>query len=241
MPVYNGAATVRAAVESVAAQTFVDWECIIVDDGSTDDTRTILESWNDVRVRYIRHDQNAGVIERLNELVEKARAPYLARIDSDDRWSDPRKLEAQVSFLDAHSDHVLVGTQALFVRDGVGRPTHYPCADADVRQAILSKNVFVHSSCIFRKDAVPGLAYRPEDYLGEDYGLWLRLGMRGKLANLPEVMVEYLVNPAGETQQNLRKMTRRSLAIMKAYRGSYPGYLRAMLLWRLKMALRGMR
>jgi glycosyltransferase involved in cell wall biosynthesis len=241
MPVYNGAATVRAALESVRAQSFTDWECIVVDDGSTDGTRAILESWDDPQVRYIRHDGNAGVIERLNELVEEARATYLARIDSDDRWTDPGKLAAQVAFLDAHPDHILVGTQAVLVRGSERSETHYPLADDAIRRVILRKNVFIHSSCMFRKDVVPGIAYRQEDYLGEDYGLWLRLGAVGKLANLPEAMTEYLVNPAGETQRNLLKMTRRSLAIMQAYRKGYPGYLCAVLLWKLKILARRMR
>jgi glycosyltransferase involved in cell wall biosynthesis len=241
MLTYNRAGTIGTALESVRSQTFADWECIVIDDGSTDETQEVVEGISDPRIRYVRHEENAGVIARRNEAFSLARGEYVACLDSDDRWIDASKLEQQVAFLDTHPEAAVVGTQAVLLRSEARATTAYPTEDAAIRRALLFKNVFVNSSCLIRKAAIPGHPYRPEDYLAEDYGLWLRLGEVGKLANLPDAMTEYAVNQAGQMQRNLLRATRQSLAVIRRYRDAYPGYRRAALLWRLKIALRGMR
>ncbi len=238
MPAYNRAGTILAAIESVRSQTFTNWECIVVDDGSTDTTKETLSQITDGRIRYIRHEENAGVIARRNEAVAETRGEYIAVLDSDDRWVDPGKLEKQVSFMEAHSEHVLLGTQAILTEGASRVETEYPSSDEAIRDGLLAKNLFIHSSCLMRKSALPREPYRPEHYLVEDYGLWLSLGCTGKIANLPEAAIEYAVHSGSQMAQNRLEATKRSLELVREYRGAYPHYWRSVLMWKLKIVLR---
>ncbi|MES2226101.1 MAG: glycosyltransferase family 2 protein [Patescibacteria group bacterium] len=241
MLTYNRADFIGRAIESVLAQTLIDWELIIVDDGSTDTTADVVARYSDPRIRYIPHRENEGVISRRNESVRIATGTYLAVLDSDDVWTDPVKLRGQVAFLEAHPDHVLVGTQAMLVHGENRVVTTYPTDDATLRARILSKNLFINSSCMWRRDALPEEAYRAKDYLVEDYSLWLRLGTRGKFANLPECMTQYTIHAGSQNQQSLVRATACSLALAQEFRGAYPHAFRALWIWRLKLLIRKLR
>ena len=136
MPVYNGAPTLRAAIDSVLAQTFPDFEFIVVDDASTDDSAAIVRAYGD-RIRFIRRADNSGICEvARSQGLALARGRYCALIDQDDLW-DPRKLEQQVAFMEAHPELLLSHTYA-WVIDGEGKrseirhegqiPATGPCA-----------------------------------------------------------------------------------------------------------------
>ena len=118
MPVYNGAPTLRAAIDSVLAQTFPDFEFIVVDDASTDDSAAIVRAYGD-RIRFIRRAENSGIcaVARTTGLSQ-ARGRYIAYIDQDDLW-EPRKLEIQTAFMEAHPELPLSHTYA-WVIDGDG-------------------------------------------------------------------------------------------------------------------------
>ena len=119
MPVYNGARTLREAIDSVWAQTFADFEFIVVDDASTDDSAEIVRSYGD-RIRFVRRPANSGICEvARSEGLALARGRYSALIDQDDLW-EPRKLERQVAFMEAHSELPLSHTYA-WVIDGEGK------------------------------------------------------------------------------------------------------------------------
>src|SRR3979490_879766 len=111
MPVRNGAAHLQSAVDSILAQTFTDFEFLIIDDGSTDATAEILRSLRDPRVRVVTHPQNRGLVPTLNEGLQLARGEFVARQDHDD-LSYPDRLAKQVAHLRAHPDCVLLGTEA---------------------------------------------------------------------------------------------------------------------------------
>src|SRR5512146_2439112 len=103
MPVYNSAPYLREAVDSILAQTFTDFEFIIVDDGSSDETPQILDGYGDARIRRLRNERNMGVVPTLNCGLAAARGRYVARHDADD-ISLPTRLEQQVRFLDTHPE-----------------------------------------------------------------------------------------------------------------------------------------
>ncbi len=136
MPVYNGARTLRAAIDSVLAQTFQDFEFIVVDDASTDDSAAIVRSYGD-RLRFVRRPANSGICEvARSEGLALARGRYSALIDQDDLW-EPRKLEKQVAYMEAHPELLLSHTSAWIIdadgrRGGIrheGRiPPTGPCA-----------------------------------------------------------------------------------------------------------------
>ena len=112
MPAYNAAAFVRAAVDSILAQTFVDFELIILNDGSTDDTQDIIERYDDNRIRLI-NKSNSGVAATLNLGLTEAQGEFIWRHDADD-ISLPEKLARQVTFLDSHPEFVLCATQIAY-------------------------------------------------------------------------------------------------------------------------------
>jgi glycosyltransferase involved in cell wall biosynthesis len=194
LPVRNGGADLPKAIDTILAQTLADFELIVINDGSTDDTAAVLDRQRDQRLRVV-HQDNAGLAASLNRAIALARGRYVARQDHDD-WARPTRLEQQVAFLNANPDYALVGTRAeIWVGD---RPTarfhDHPVDDAALRFELLFDNPFVHSSIMMRKsalDEVGGYATDPTRQPPEDYELWSRLMRRHRVANLPERLTVY--------------------------------------------------
>jgi len=196
MPVYNGRRYVKQAVDSVLAQTFTDFEFIIIDDGSNDGTDEILKRYAvaDKRVRIITRTTQ-GVTRSLNEGLELAMGTLIARMDADD-ISKPTRFEKQVRFLKEHPDHVLVGCRCLLID-----PDGYPiCEKRDIAlhheqiDALLLKMMWpvVHPAVMMRASAVKQIgSYDLRYRTNQDHDLFLRLAEVGKLANLPEILLEY--------------------------------------------------
>jgi hypothetical protein len=199
LPVYNGEAYLRTTIESLLAQTFEHFELLIVDDGSTDRTSAIATGYDDPRVRVERFETNRGLSAALNRGLQLATAPLIARQDADD-ISRPDRLAAQVAFLRAHPDVALVGSLARAI-DEAGRPVQAiwrPVEDPSVRWYALLDNPFIHTSVVFRRDAAmaSGGFDAAFDPFSQDYALWWRIMRRHRVANLPEPLVDYRVNPA---------------------------------------------
>jgi glycosyltransferase involved in cell wall biosynthesis len=196
MPVYNAEDFVREATESVLQQTFTDFEFIIIDDGSTDGSREILEELarRDSRIRLVSRP-NTGYTIALNEALQLARAPYVARMDADD-VSMPDRFEKQVSYLRSNPDCILVGSRILTI-DPFGSPLYEPRHKL-VHEAIEAELLagvgwaVVHPASMMVREQVTAVGgYRPEMEPSEDLDLFLRLSERGKIANLPEVLLHY--------------------------------------------------
>ncbi|MCF7834033.1 MAG: glycosyltransferase [Candidatus Pacebacteria bacterium] len=191
LPTYNGAERIQKSIESVTEQSFKDWELLVIDDGSTDNTKEVVEDLKskDSRIIYIKNEQNLGIQKTLNKGLGLAKGEYIARIDDDDLWIDKDKLQKQVEFLDSNPDYVLVGTGVVAV-DESGNSVEYipPTTNKEIKKRIIGMNCFLHSSVFFRKETVVRLGGYSEDITArhvEDYDLWLRLGLEGKLANIP--------------------------------------------------------
>ena len=187
MSVYNGERFLREAVDSILGQTFTDFEFIIIDDGSTDSTRAILESYDDPRI-VIMHQENIGLTKSLNRGLATARGELIARMDDDD-ISLNQRLEKQVEFLDAHPDVGVLGIKGHSIDEYgkiKGRCSN-PCTHEEIVGNLLLDNMFIHSSVVFRKALVDEYgAYREYAYMGQDYDLFLRLSRLTRLANLSE-------------------------------------------------------
>ena len=154
LAVRDGAPWVGDAVRSILGQTLTELELVVVDDGSTDDTPQTLARFADARLRVARRTQ-LGLTRSLNEGVSLARAPLIARLDADD-VAAPERLARQLAFLDAHPEIGLLGTGAIEI-DATGREVGRvvpPAADADIRRALIRRNVFVHSSVVMRRQAL---------------------------------------------------------------------------------------
>jgi glycosyltransferase involved in cell wall biosynthesis len=193
IPVYNAAEFVKDAVESILAQSYSDFEVIIVNDGSTDSSLEILESIKDNRIKII-SQPNAGIAAALNNGIEHTSGKYIARQDADD-ISLPGRLEKQVEFLEKNAGYGLLGGWAKIIdKEGkaTGRFLKHDTTNAKLHYDLLWNSPFVHPSVMFRKECINkvGGFYTGKE-LFEDYDMWSSIAKYYKLANLPEVLLNY--------------------------------------------------
>jgi glycosyltransferase involved in cell wall biosynthesis len=217
MPVFNGGAFLRPAMESVLGQTFRDFELLVVDDGSTDGSPDVARSSGDSRVRVIENGRNLGLTATLNFALGAARAELVARQDADD-LSDPGRLESQVRALAAAPDVVLLGTQAAMI-DAAGRYAGYlarACEHDTVVWELLFDNAFVHSSVILRRGPVlEELGGYDEAFrYCQDFDLWSRVVRVARAANLSHRFVRCRSHPSSMTSRGGEANARESEAVI---------------------------
>jgi glycosyltransferase involved in cell wall biosynthesis len=197
MSVYNERNYVRHAVDSILAQTWSDFEFLIIDDGSTDDTAGVICEYTDRRIRLVRQT-NQGLERSLNRAILLAQGAYLARMDADDVCR-PDRLALQVSFLDQRPSCGLVGSCCTVQWDGDSVPKHtrVPNTDRAIRKRIFRENPFVHSSVMVRRSILDQIGlYKPE-YRWGDYELWCRVLQVCEVANLPDELVARTIRRDG--------------------------------------------
>lgn len=195
MPVYNGEAYIRETIDSILAQTFRDFEFIIVNDGSTDDTELIIDSYRDQRIRYYRNSRNKGLINTLNLGIQLSRGEYIARIDADD-IADEGRLKKQLEFLLHHPDHGMCGTfyKVINEKGEVIDKVELPTSDSEANTFLGFGNCFCHSSIMIKASLIRELRYRDEYQVCEDYDLWYRAARKTKVSNLPVFATRYRVH-----------------------------------------------
>lgn len=188
MAVYNGEKFIGDAIDSILKQTFTDFEFIIVNDGSTDSTRKIIERFNDPRLKII-HQSNQGCANARERAIASARGEYIAIIDADD-IALPKRLEMTVNYLDNHPETVLVGT-GFIVRNEANNleETVIPhTEDTKLRCCLLRYDPFKDPTLLLRKAAFVAVGGYKVDH-GFDYELYSRLAKVGKLENIEEVLL----------------------------------------------------
>lgn len=194
MTTWNGAAFIGDSIASVLRQSFRNFELIVVDDGSTDDTARVLAGIADPRLRVLRQAVNGGVVAARNAGFALARGRHVAMLDHDD-LSLPERLARQVAYLDAHPEVVLVGTEIEMAREGRRwAPDHTHGGDPLLMRWLLHvDNPLTWSSVMVRADAVRrlGVFVRPEYELADDFDLYHRLLGVGEIARLEEVLTVY--------------------------------------------------
>jgi len=192
MPVYNGEAYVREAIDSILGQTFSDFELLIINDGSSDHSAAIVRSYQDARIRLIENPTNLGLVPTLNRGLQLARGMFIARMDGDDR-SLPQRFARQLAFLRAHPNVGICGAWMEAIGDRVGYVWRYPTEHEHIRASLLFESVLAHPSVMMRRESLErhGLRYSMTYQHAEDYGLWFESAQRFALANLPEVLVQY--------------------------------------------------
>ena len=213
LPVYNAQDYLAQAIDSILGQTFADFELIIINDGSSDDSKAIIDSYRDPRILLI--DQaNAGLPISLNRAIAISRGKYLARQDADD-MSEPSRLAEQVHFLETNSDYALLGTwaQILEGQKQTDRMLQHPTDNGEIQIKLMFYNCFVHSSVMMRKSVLDQCGLYPEDpqkFPPEDYDLWLRIAQVAKVANLPKALLLYRELPGSISRQKLELMQARA-------------------------------
>jgi glycosyltransferase involved in cell wall biosynthesis len=199
LPVYNGGAFLREALESILNQRFTDFECIVIDDGSTDNTAQIVNSYTDPRIVYTKNDRNRGLIFTLNRGVDMARGTYLARMDGDDICM-PERLEKQVRYLEQNpavpilaAVIELIDEQGKFL--GHWNDDKVSITPKQIRNMLPRHNCLAHPSVTGRTEVFRKYKYNPKQKDGvEDYDLWLRLTADNlPIHKLDEVLLKYRV------------------------------------------------
>jgi len=209
MPVYNAERFVAKTLDSILAQTFTDYEFLIINDGSTDRSPQILEDYarRDARIRLVSRP-NTGYVPALNEGLGLARGGLIARIDADD-LADPRRLELQVARMASEPELVALGSNA-FAMDEEGRMLgdyDVPLTHGEIEANHLRGSSSIHHPAVMlRPDAVKRVGgYRQQFMPCEDFDLWLRLGEVGRLANLPEKLLTKRLLVGSAVASNLAK------------------------------------
>ena len=183
MSVYNGEKHLRESIESILNQTFTDFEFIIVNDGSTDNSLEIIKSYDDERIKIINNEENIGLTKSLNKAIKQARGVYIARQDADD-ISLSNRLELQFKFLEKHPEVALLGT-GIYVIDENGDEIEKRIMHPNPKRSLLKGNRFIHGSVMFRKSVIDELgAYNETLRYSQDYELWLRLSKEYDVRNL---------------------------------------------------------
>jgi len=214
MSAYNCERYLRETIDSILNQTFNNFELIIVNDGSTDSTREILESYADSRMHIV-NQKNMGISKAKNRAAALSSGEYVAVIDADDIWL-PEKLGKQVNFLDEHSDIGLAGT-ATSVIDKKGRfmgTLRVVETNEQIQDALLKDNCFSHSSIMLRKSIFEKVGYYNEEFdYSLDYDLLLRVSERCRVWNIPEVLTIWRFNEEGvSVNKHSKQMKYASLA-----------------------------
>lgn len=226
MAVHNGQTYLGEAIESVLTQSFEDFEFLIHDDGSTDDTHTILKRYakRDSRI-ILSRASNQGLAASLNLLINKARSSFLARMDADDVCL-PDRFALQIARMQAEPELAVLGGFSLLI-DSENRPisklilaTEHKEIDANHLRGITSIS---HPAVMMRKEAVLSCSgYDPQFLASQDLDLWLRLAEIGRLANLADIVLKYRIHDtsiSGSRREQQREMCQRACEAAWSRRG----------------------
>ncbi|AIF50652.1 glycosyltransferase [Pelosinus sp. UFO1] len=194
MPVYNAEDYLSQAIESILGQTFTDFEFIIIDDGSTDNSLNIIKTYNDSRIILIRNETNLKLIASLNKGMNLANGKYIARMDADD-ISLPERLARQVEFMDQHPNVAVCGTWVELFGECEQSFWHFP-DNPDVAKCVLLFGCCIaHPSAMLRRTILEtGLCYSDLYPHAEDYGFWVQIAKKFDITSLPQVLLKYRIS-----------------------------------------------
>jgi len=225
IPTYNESRYLKEAISSILNQTYKKIEVIVVDDGSTDDTREIVKSFDDPRIIYI-FQKNRGPSNARNVGIKRVNRKYIAFLDSDDLWLK-EKLEKQVDFMEKNSEIGLLGTGCYEVNDKVkilGKKI-FPVKNKILQKDLIKYNPFIQSSIMIKREVFDKISlwYDERFRESEDYELWLRVADNYKIANLREALTikryrKEELSPAKDKKQLYFVLEAKKAAI---HRGQY--------------------
>jgi glycosyltransferase involved in cell wall biosynthesis len=206
--VYNGEQTLSDSINSVIAQTYRNWELIIVNDGSKDKTLNIVEDFiaKDARIKVVTNQKNLGQTASLNEGVKLSAGEYIARIDADDTFF-PDKLEAQIQFMLAHPEVALCGTNAICSDSdtGIDSEIRFPENNDQILTGLFSHSSIIHVSVLINKEKLLKVGeYNTKYHVAADYELWVRFAQMGFIMHnlqIPSVKFNFTVQSFGRNNQ----------------------------------------
>ncbi|HOZ86521.1 MAG TPA: glycosyltransferase, partial [Bacteroidia bacterium] len=204
MPVYNASLYLEEAISSILNQSYSDFELIIINDGSTDNSLEIIERFSDTRIILVNNKKNSGIINARNQGLQLAKGKYIANMDADD-VSLPQRFEKQVKFLDSHPETAILATRLILItpegeQSGVWPEDYYCVTTKDIANTLPVINCIGQPTVMMRTEIVRRIGYHEKFKNNEDWGLWLSVLAEGQgIAKLSEPMLLYRQHPVSTT------------------------------------------
>lgn len=199
LPVYNAESTIIETLDSILAQTYGDFELLVINDGSTDRSEMLIRQYNDSRIEIIENERNQGLIYSLNRGVAAAKGKYIARMDSDDVM-DPDRLNIQYEYMETHPDIAICGNFiSIFNASGLIGKQIYGVTDDEVKAEMLFNSPICHPSFFARSEVFKQFKYDTNYKYCEDYELLTRLLDKNKGCNIPRCLLKYRVSDHSQT------------------------------------------
>lgn len=194
MPAFNSGPYIERAIKSILDQTYSNFELIIIDDSSSDDTILKVKGFDDPRIILLQNDKNEGIVYSLNKGISVSKGLFIARMDSDD-ISVINRLELQIGQFLSNTRLVLCGTwyNVLF-NNVIVRQVNLPISDNDIKKRLVFHNPFCHPSVMFKRELWDIVKYKRENVGCEDYAFWLDCEKLGEFYNIPKPLLLYRVH-----------------------------------------------
>lgn len=191
MPVFNAGRYIAQTIKSLLDQSYQDFELIIVNDGSEDNSEEVIRTFKDTRIMLINNLGNQGIVYSRNRGLSEARGKYIAPFDADD-IARKDKFEKQIVFLEKHRDFGMIGSWAKLI-DESGRllkeQWKLAASPGAIPSILLFRNYFAQPAVLIRRECVPDRGYKDGYDIGEDYIMWADIAKKSKVWNLPEYLV----------------------------------------------------
>lgn len=235
LPTYNCDSFIKECMDSLLGQSFTDFEVLVVDDASKDETVPIIQAYQDDRIKLHIKKQNSGYTDSLNWAIREARGNYIARMDGDD-VCHPQRFEKQIDYLKNNPDVVILGTYAQVIdSDFIFK---YPSDPAAMSTMLLFGNNMVHPSVMGTAAIFKNNPYDRTREPAEDYDLWTRIATQGKTSNIPEILLYYRVHDQQvsmtkkqKQDQSARKSMRRMFDILEFDKSIYEDHFVSNAIW----------
>lgn len=227
MPAYNSGKFIEEAIDSILAQSYKDFNLLVINDGSSDNTEKLIKKYTDSRIQYVRNEQNIGIVNTLNKGINLVGTKYLIRMDSDDVMHSKR-IEEQVQYMEKNPNTHVLGTQAKLIDNkgnNIGK-TKNPLNKREIRTYLLFGPPIFHPSIIMRTEILKSNNIRYENlYAGfEDYELWTRLAKKFNIENMSKYLLFYRTNPEGITQTLKKSGAKNKETEFNLYKNQYNSY-----------------
>ena len=192
MSVFNGEQYLKDAIDSVLNQTYQDFDLLIINDGSTDNSLAIIQSYKDPKIKLITNDQNLGLINSLNKGISLIQSDYIIRMDSDDICL-PNRIEVQVNFMDAHPAVGASGSHYFQLKEDKHFEIDLPMSSEEINAFLIFNCPLAHPTTIIRKQVLDTyhIKYETGYLYSEDYYFWLQLSKVSQLRNLKDCLIYY--------------------------------------------------
>lgn len=219
MPVYNSERFLKEAIDSVLKQTYNEFEFIIINDGSTDKSKEIIESYNDKRIKLINNKINRGIVYSLNEGLKNCTGKYVIRMDSDD-ISEVQRFQKQVDFMNRNPNIAASGTYIKIFGENIRKKViKNPINMEELKVKLLFTVPIFHPTAIFRREVIQSIGYEEGTDGYEDYILWQKLiTLKYEIANIPEILLNYRIVSSSITQNIRKRILEKSIFLKNIYK-----------------------